>query len=86
MTVIGIAAGASLFFCAFVSGISVYQAGFYQFFENSFRLQWTKDKAGYLAHIIGTACEWVAINTVGPFYLCIFLRMKTFADWDKVEF
>ena len=86
MSVISIAAGASLFFCTAFSALSIVQAGFGRFFENSFRLKWTNNQDGFHAHIIGTTFEWTAIQSVGPFYYCIFRRMKKFTDWKKVEF
>ena len=57
MSVISITAGASLFFCLLFSMVSIYQAGFSRFFENSFRLKWTKKQDGYTTHIIATAFE-----------------------------
>lgn len=86
MLIITLFAGLSLIICLIGSFISIIQAGYYQFFNDDFRLHWNSDQNGYLAHLVGTIGEWCAINSISPFYLCLFNRMKRFNEWDKVKF
>ena len=63
------------------------EAGWHNFTNNQWRLNWSKDQPGYTLHIICTAIEWIGIVLCGSIlYLCLFRRIKNFQEWHKVQF
>lgn len=65
---------------------SAYLVGVKQFMDNSFRLHWPEDNKAFKFYITAAALEWIGINSISLFYLCLANRIKTFPNWNLVSF
>lgn len=65
--------------CVF-SFVAICHVGFGRYADTSFRVNWKPDEPGYYFHVLGTAFEWVAINSAGLFYLSLYRRFYLFAQ------
>ena len=52
--------------------------------DNQYRLHWSSDKPGYILHLIGAISEWLTINSMSVYFMCICIRMKHFERWNIV--
>jgi len=75
----------SLLGCFVFSTISMFQFSYDRFFTEYDRLHWTGDQPGYWWHVLGTACEWLLLNSNAILFLCFYRRMKLFQEWDQVD-
>jgi len=60
------------------------EAGFSNVLNAQFRQHWRPEQKGYLWHALSAAAEWILINSITPFLLCISRRMYHFQHWDCV--
>ena len=75
----------SYLICFAGSTVSMVQFGEERFFaDTSARMHWRPADPGYLAHVVGTVAEWVAINSIPLMYLCLCRRMRRFERASKV--
>ncbi len=75
----------SYLICFAGSTVSMVQFGEERFFaDTAARMHWRPEDPGYLAHVVGTVAEWVAINSIPLMYLCLCRRMRRFEVASKV--
>lgn len=64
---------------------SFFTAGLDNAFNFNFGLHWTRDKPGFVWHVLATTTEYLAVVVAIPFYfVCLFRRMKHFHQWEAV--
>ena len=87
MTIVCVASVVLLYSMLALTFASMYVAGREMFLDNQWRFNWSPDQPGYDLHVLSTAVEWIGIVLCGYIlYLCLFRRIKNFADWHKVQF
>lgn len=65
---------------------SAYLVGLEQFMDNTFRLHWPENNQAFKFYITAAALEWIGINSISLYYLCLANRIKTFQNWNLVSF
>lgn len=75
---------ASFVVCVASVLVSILQAGHKNATDTNWRLHWSSDKPGYMAHVISAIAEWLTILLFSGVMLCLFRRMKNFQHWADV--
>lgn len=69
--------------CVVTAIYASYETG-HQSSETEYRLHWTSDKPGYIFHLISAVSEWLAIQSMVFYFLCLYRRMKNFTHWEII--